>query len=146
VHIRRVAGTRSGWTCERRARQADIIRRTRPWTRSTGPKSAAGKKRSSQNALRFLTDPEARLAYDLTQQFLSTGIVPPALGELWVAAYLNPVGDNFYDDLLGFREWRRCPLDDAAVADLLDVALDYLPDDGDGDAWLYDIDRHGDDA
>jgi hypothetical protein len=95
---------RESWTPERRAQQAQIIQRTRPWTRSTGPKSAAGKKKSSQNALRFLTDPEARLAYDLTQQFLSTGIVPPALGELWAAAYLISASDDLYNDLLGFAE------------------------------------------
>lgn len=39
-----------GWTAERRARQAAAIRRWQPWRSSTGPKSAAGKTRSSQNA------------------------------------------------------------------------------------------------
>ena len=28
-----------GWTPERRARQADAIRRWRPWERATGPRS-----------------------------------------------------------------------------------------------------------
>jgi hypothetical protein len=38
------------WPLERRIRQAEIIRKTKPWERSTGPKSAAGKARVSRNA------------------------------------------------------------------------------------------------
>ena len=38
------------WTPERRARQAEEIRRWQPWTRSTGPRTEAGKERSSLNA------------------------------------------------------------------------------------------------
>ena len=38
------------WTPERRQRQAEAIRRWRPWERSTGPRSAEGKQRSSRNA------------------------------------------------------------------------------------------------
>ena len=41
-----------GWTPERRARQAALIRRWQPWRRSTGPRSAAGKARIAMNALR----------------------------------------------------------------------------------------------
>ena len=44
-------GTASAWNFARRARQADIIRRTKPWTRSTGPRTAAGKAKSSMNAV-----------------------------------------------------------------------------------------------
>ena len=40
----------NGWTPERRARQAELIRRWRPWEKSTGPKTAAGKATVSQNA------------------------------------------------------------------------------------------------
>lgn len=43
-------GTKSAWTPERRARQAAIIRATRPWTKSTGPRTDEGKAVSSQNA------------------------------------------------------------------------------------------------
>src|SRR4029450_5158301 len=39
-----------GWTPERRARQAALIRTWRPWRRSTGPKTEAGRARSAQNA------------------------------------------------------------------------------------------------
>ena len=38
------------WTPERRQRQAEAIRTWRPWERSTGPRSAEGKQRSSRNA------------------------------------------------------------------------------------------------
>lgn len=40
----------NGWTPEGRARQAKLIRRWRPWEKSTGPKSEAGKVTVSQNA------------------------------------------------------------------------------------------------
>ena len=40
----------NGWTPERRARQAEAIRRWRPWEYSTGPRTAAGKARSAGNA------------------------------------------------------------------------------------------------
>lgn len=40
----------NGWTKERRARQAVMIVKWRPWEQSTGPRSDAGKQRSSQNA------------------------------------------------------------------------------------------------
>ena len=36
------------WMQERRERQADLIRRWKPWEKSTGPKSAEGKERSAQ--------------------------------------------------------------------------------------------------
>lgn len=44
-------GTKSAWTPERRARQAEIIRQTKPWEKSTGPKTEEGKAASSRNAL-----------------------------------------------------------------------------------------------
>jgi len=40
----------NGWTPERRARQAKLIRQWKPWKHSTGPKTAEGKASSSQNA------------------------------------------------------------------------------------------------
>ena len=38
------------WTPEQKARQAEAIRRWKPWERSTGPKTAAGKARCKINA------------------------------------------------------------------------------------------------
>jgi hypothetical protein len=43
-------GTSSAWTPERRARQAEAIRRWQPWAQSSGPKTAEGKAVSSRNA------------------------------------------------------------------------------------------------
>jgi len=41
-----------GWSPERRARQAALVRRWQPWRRSTGPQSEAGRARAAQNALK----------------------------------------------------------------------------------------------
>jgi len=41
----------NGWTPERRARQAELIRSWRPWEHSTGPRTEAGKVVASQNAV-----------------------------------------------------------------------------------------------
>jgi hypothetical protein len=38
------------WTDAARAKQAELVRRWRPWDVSTGPKTALGKTRSSRNA------------------------------------------------------------------------------------------------
>ena len=40
----------NGWTPERRARQAVLIRNWRPWELSTGPRTPEGKARVSRNA------------------------------------------------------------------------------------------------
>lgn len=40
----------SGWTPERRAKHAEAIRKWKPWEKSTGPKSAEGKKSAALNA------------------------------------------------------------------------------------------------
>lgn len=40
----------TAWTAERRQKHAEAIRRWKPWTKSTGPKTAAGKARAAQNA------------------------------------------------------------------------------------------------
>lgn len=42
----------NGWTDERRQAQAEAIRAWRPWERSTGPRSAEGKRKVSRNAWR----------------------------------------------------------------------------------------------
>ncbi len=44
----------SKWTAERRARQAEAIRRWKPWTKSTGPKTETGKAASSANRARSI--------------------------------------------------------------------------------------------
>jgi hypothetical protein len=40
----------SGWTPDRRARQAAFIRGWKPWARSSGPKTEQGKAASAANA------------------------------------------------------------------------------------------------
>src|SRR5262245_26965803 len=42
----------NGWTLQRRARQAALIRRWAPWRRSTGPRTEAGKARCAKNPLK----------------------------------------------------------------------------------------------
>jgi hypothetical protein len=39
----------NGWTPERRARQAELIRTWRPWQKSTGPRSVEGKAKAARN-------------------------------------------------------------------------------------------------
>jgi hypothetical protein len=50
-----------GWSNERRAKQAAAIRRWKPWLKSTGPISAAGKARVSTNAYKGAKRPRLRL-------------------------------------------------------------------------------------
>ena len=40
----------NGWSLERRQRQAEAIRQWKPWERSTGPKTEAGKAKTCRNA------------------------------------------------------------------------------------------------
>lgn len=42
----------NGWTPERRARQAALIRTWKPWERSSGPRSHEGKTRASLNGFK----------------------------------------------------------------------------------------------
>jgi hypothetical protein len=39
----------NGWTPERRARQAEAIRRWKPWEQSTGPRTPEGKATAQRN-------------------------------------------------------------------------------------------------
>ena len=40
----------NGWTPERRARQAELIRTCKPWQQATGPRTPDGKAKASRNA------------------------------------------------------------------------------------------------
>lgn len=44
------APRKSGWSPERRAKQAERIREWAPWEKSSGPKTDAGKSAASKNA------------------------------------------------------------------------------------------------
>jgi hypothetical protein len=50
----------NGWTPERRARQAELIHRWKPWKQATGPKTAEGKARVAQNGYKGGTRPLLR--------------------------------------------------------------------------------------
>jgi len=54
-------GTTKAWTPERRAKQAEAIRRWQPWANSTGPRTTEGKARSSRNADKGIADFQARI-------------------------------------------------------------------------------------
>ena len=41
-----------GWSEERRQKQAETCRKTKPWKQSTGPKTQSGKDAVAQNALK----------------------------------------------------------------------------------------------
>lgn len=56
------AGKASGWTPERRARQAEAIRAWRPWEQSTGPRTEAGKAACARNAYKASVGQEIRKA------------------------------------------------------------------------------------
>src|SRR5678815_4846846 len=51
---------KNGWTQERKTRQAGLIHNWKPWQRSTGPRTLAGKARVSQNAYKGGTRPLLR--------------------------------------------------------------------------------------
>ena len=42
----------NGWTPERRARQAALIRAWKPWAQSTGPRTVEGKARTARNGFK----------------------------------------------------------------------------------------------
>lgn len=42
----------NGWTPEWRARQAELIRRWKPWQQSTGPRTDEGKARTARNGFK----------------------------------------------------------------------------------------------
>jgi hypothetical protein len=67
----------SHWTPERRARQAALIRRWRPWEHSTGPRTTKDKARISMNAYKGRTRELLReLARQLKRQLQTVAIMP----------------------------------------------------------------------
>ncbi len=71
----------TGWTAERRARQAELIRTWKPWERSTGPRTTEGKERTARNGfkgghraeLRELAKAMRRLLQEQHQVLVRTG-------------------------------------------------------------------------
>jgi len=59
----------NGWTPARKARQAALIHTWKPWERSTGPQSEAGKAKVARNAFKGGVRPQLRkLAQVLREQ------------------------------------------------------------------------------
>lgn len=61
----------SGWTPERRAKQAEAIHRWKPWEKSTGPRTAEGKARSSMNARQSERMQELRRIREMASGYLA---------------------------------------------------------------------------
>ena len=57
------------WNKARRHRQAEMIRQWKPWEHSTGPRTPAGKDRSSRNAFNGGARPQIRKLRALLAQF-----------------------------------------------------------------------------
>ncbi len=70
-----------GWPPARRKAQAERIRAAKPWLRSTGPRTAAGKARSRLNALRHCHRSAAmrrlRRVMKMQRAFITSCILPP---------------------------------------------------------------------
>lgn len=47
-----MAGKSKSWTAERRAKHAQWMKDNKPWLKSTGPKTDAGKEMAKMNALK----------------------------------------------------------------------------------------------
>ena len=50
----------TGWTLERRERQAELIHRWKPWKQSTGPKTAEGRAKAAQRGHKGAVRPKLR--------------------------------------------------------------------------------------
>jgi hypothetical protein len=71
----------NGWTPERRARQAALIRTWKPWNRSTGPTTPEGKATTKRNAFKGGFRPQlrslARRTNELIREMKAVGNWPP---------------------------------------------------------------------
>lgn len=89
-----------GWTEERRKKQAEMIRKTKPWENATGPKTQKGKDASKYNALKSgrYTDEykEIKLALAANRDFLKlikAWVERPDLSSAVQARILNKTQD-----------------------------------------------------
>lgn len=75
------------WTQERKQRQRDLINKTKPWLKSTGPRTADGKARASLNAfkhgLRSRQSDKMRTLIKLNAAFLAQIETINATNELY---------------------------------------------------------------
>lgn len=119
-------GTRSAWSAERRARQAEIIRCTKPWKHSTGPRTPEGKANSSQNASAFRKNPKEGRIYDALQLLIENP-----------CSAMSPVLWAEIESATPDVDWEKIEadiampmVDDELYDDLFDFPLNDLPGDG----------------
>lgn len=114
---RRSLRTKTGWSPERKARQAQAIRRWRPWSRSTGPTTPAGKRKSAGNA-------EKRWAASREFRALCAGLKAVARLHGQMGAYslaLRRTRKNPACELLKDRRWRL----DKAAYELASLHIEF---------------------
>ena len=89
-----------GWTEERRKAQAERCRKNKPWEKSTGPRTAEGKARSSMNAfkdghsqhLRELMSDMARANREFIRAAILLHHIEPGSGPI---NFVNSALENF---------------------------------------------------
>lgn len=88
------------WTAEKRAEQAGVIQQRKPWEHTTGPKTQAGKARSSQNAYKhgYRGQDYAELLVLLRQQELYRRYVHRKM-QIWYEWCANNPGMETLQDL-----------------------------------------------
>lgn len=85
-------GTASSWTPERRAKQAEAIRRWKPWDKSTGPRTEEGKARSSRNADKGITEFEA-IILNVSMQSRAASLAKAEVGLRNIASVMARLKD-----------------------------------------------------
>jgi hypothetical protein len=58
----------NGWSDERRSKQSQLLKITRPWEKSTGPRTEAGKAASSRNPYKGAVREKLREVQRLTRE------------------------------------------------------------------------------
>lgn len=92
------------WTQERRAFQAAVARKHRPWEKSTGPKTPAGKARASQNGIQHgrFSERELDLFAKIRAYIEATGAKPihPAKARSWTCPLCRTcLAPSIWDEL-----------------------------------------------
>jgi len=92
------------WTQERRAFQAAVARKHRPWEKSTGPKTPAGKARSCQNAVKSgrFSEGELDLFAKIRDYIEATGAKPihPTKARSWACPLCGTcLAPSIWDEL-----------------------------------------------
>lgn len=99
----------NGWTDERRAKQARLIRNWKPWEKSTGAKTPEGKDIAKMNARRITIQGLYRrcckLCYYRKQWEKHGGYLPPELEAQWTEFRIE--NDDWMDNARQHRPKAR---------------------------------------